>query len=106
MDIEKTGKAIVNSAIKVHRTLGPGLLESVYQKCLKYELEKRGHAVKCELSLPVLYDEIQIDVGFWADMPSETRFFSCFTGALNRKRKNLCVLCALAVHFVSTGENR
>jgi len=35
MDIEKTGRAIVNSAIKVHRALGPGLLESVYQKCLK-----------------------------------------------------------------------
>ena len=35
MDMEKTGRAIVNSAIKVHRALGPGLLESVYQKCLK-----------------------------------------------------------------------
>ena len=68
MEIEKTGKAIVNAAIKVHRSLGPGLLESVYQKCLKYELEKYGHAVKCEVPVPVLYDEIQMDVGFRADM--------------------------------------
>ena len=68
MDIERIGKAIVNSAIKVHRVLGPGLLESVYQKCLKYELEKCGYVVKCEVPIPVLYDEIQIDVGFRADM--------------------------------------
>jgi len=68
MDIERTGKAIVNSAIKIHRSLGPGLLEFVYQKCLKYELEKCGHAVICEVPMPVFYDEIQIDVGFRADM--------------------------------------
>jgi len=68
MNIERTGKVIINSAIKVHSALGPGLLESAYQKCLKYELEKCGHAVKCELPKPVLYDEIQIDVGFRADM--------------------------------------
>jgi len=68
MDIERTGKAIVDSAVKVHKNLGPGLLESAYQKCLKYELEKRGHAVKCEVPIPVQYDEIQIDIGFRADM--------------------------------------
>jgi len=68
MDIEKTGRAIVNSAIKVHRALGPGLLESVYQKCLKYELEKCGFSVKCELPIPVLYEDIQLDIGFRADM--------------------------------------
>lgn len=68
MEIEKTGKAIVHSAIRVHKTLGPGLLESVYQKCLTYELEKQGHVIKCELPMPVLYDGIKIDVGFRADM--------------------------------------
>jgi GxxExxY protein len=68
MDIEKTGKAIVHSAIKVHKSLGPGLLESVYQKCLTYELEKHGHVVKCELPIPVLYDKVKIDAGFRVDM--------------------------------------
>ena len=68
MDIEEIGKAIVNSAVKVHRALGPGLLESAYQKCLKYELERYGHVVKCELPISILYDEIEIDVGFRADM--------------------------------------
>ena len=68
MDIEETGRAIVNSAIKVHRALGPGLLESVYQKCLKYELEKCGFAIKCKLPIPVQYEDIQLDIGFRADM--------------------------------------
>jgi GxxExxY protein len=67
-DIEKIGRNIVHSAIKVHKALGPGLLESVYQKCLAYELEKSGLKVKCEFPLPVLYETIKIDAGFRADM--------------------------------------
>ena len=42
MDIEEVAKTIVDAAIKVHRALGPGLLESAYQQCLAYELRKRG----------------------------------------------------------------
>ena len=68
MEIEKIGRIIVNSAIKVHKALGPGLLESVYQKCLAYELEKEGLGVRCEVSLPVQYEDIKIDAGFCADM--------------------------------------
>jgi len=67
-DIEEIGRNIVHSAIKVHKALGPGLLESVYQKCLAYELEKAGAKVKCEFPLPVQYERIKIDVGFRADM--------------------------------------
>jgi GxxExxY protein len=67
-DIEEIGRNIVHSAIKVHKALGPGLLESVYQKCLAYELEKAGLKVKCEFPLPVQYETIKIDVGFRADM--------------------------------------
>ncbi len=67
-DLELIGKAIVNSAIKVHRTLGPGLLESVYQRCLAYELEKSDFQVKCEIHLPVKYEDIEIDAGFRIDM--------------------------------------
>lgn len=68
MNIEKTATAIVNASIKVHRTFGPGLLERVYQKCLAYELEKAGHALKCEHPIPVAYESIQLDMGFRADM--------------------------------------
>ena len=66
--MEATARHIVNAAIKVHKALGPGLLESVYQKCLAYELEKLGLKVACELPLPVKYEDIVIDTGFRIDM--------------------------------------
>jgi GxxExxY protein len=68
MEIELIAKNIVNSAIKVHKTLGPGLLESVYQKCLTFELENAGLNVKCETPVPVIYGDVKIDMGFRADM--------------------------------------
>ena len=67
-DIEEIGSNIVHSAIKVHKALGPGLLESVYQKCLAYELKKVGLAVACEIPLPVKYETVVIDAGFRIDM--------------------------------------
>lgn len=68
MDIEEIGKQIVDAAIKVHRSLGPGLLESAYQICLAYELRKRGLKVECEVPQTVNYEEIQIDAGYRLDM--------------------------------------
>ncbi|HUV88760.1 MAG TPA: GxxExxY protein [Anaerolineae bacterium] len=68
MGIEEIAKTIVDAAIKVHRALGPGLLESAYQACLAYELRKRGLRVECELVLPVVYDGQQIDAGYRIDM--------------------------------------
>lgn len=52
---------ITGCAIKVHKALGPGLLESVYQRCLTHELIKRGYTVIQQLSVPVCYDDIIID---------------------------------------------
>jgi GxxExxY protein len=68
MDIEETARIIVDSAIKVHRALGPGLLESAYQQCFAYELRKRGLRVDCEVTLPIVYDGQQIDAGYRVDM--------------------------------------
>ena len=68
MDIEEIGKQIIDATIKVHRALGPGLLESTYQACLAYELRKRGLTVECEIPQPVNYEDIQIDVGYRLDM--------------------------------------
>ena len=67
-DIEATASEIVDSAIKVHRGLGPGLLESAYQHCLAYELHKRGQRVECEVLQPVVYEGVKIDAGFRLDM--------------------------------------
>jgi GxxExxY protein len=68
MEIEKIAKQIVHAAIKVHKALGPGLLESAYQKCLAYELEREGLIVQCEVPVPIQYGDVRIDAGFRADM--------------------------------------
>jgi GxxExxY protein len=68
IDIEEIGKVIVDSAIRVHRAVGPGLLESTYQKCLAHELTKRGLKVDCELLLPIEYDGVRIESGYRVDM--------------------------------------
>ena len=54
--------------MKVHTHLGPGLLESAYQACLAYELRKRGLEVQTQVELPIVYDEIKIDVGYRVDL--------------------------------------
>ena len=64
---EITG-AIVDTAIEIHKRLGPGLLESVYRKVLAYELRKRGFEVKEEWPIPVDWDEVRLEVGFRADL--------------------------------------
>jgi len=66
-------KIIVNCAFKVHTTLGPGLLESVYEKVLAYELEKYGLAVKRQVSMKVQYDDITFDEGYRADLIVEEK---------------------------------
>lgn len=59
---------IIEVAIEIHRKLGPGLLESVYQKVLAFELRKRGFDVEEEWPIPVKWDSIHLDIGFRADL--------------------------------------
>ncbi|WP_028325157.1 GxxExxY protein [Desulfatirhabdium butyrativorans] len=70
-DIEEIATHIVHCAMNVHKALGPGLLESVYQQCLAYDLRKLGLSVACEVPLPVTYDEVRIDLGFRVDLVVE-----------------------------------
>ena len=64
---------IVDAAYRVHTTLGPGLLESVYQVALAYELEKRGMRVTRQQAIPVVYEAVRIDTGFYADLVVENQ---------------------------------
>jgi GxxExxY protein len=64
---------IVDAAYRVHTTLGPGLLESVYQAALAYELEKRGMRVARQQAIPVVYEAVRIDTGFYADLVVENQ---------------------------------
>ena len=65
---DDVARQIVDAAFKVHSTLGPGLLESVYEVCLVHELSKRGLKVLRQVSLPVIYDGLQLDAGFRLDL--------------------------------------
>ena len=67
VDIEEVAKDVVDAAIKVHRALGPGLLESAYQQCHAYELRRRGRKVLTEVSLPLTYEGQKIEVGYRID---------------------------------------
>ena len=69
---EITG-SIVNSAMKVHSLLGPGLLESAYQFCLAHELRSRGLEVATEVALPVVYEGHKLEVGYRIDLIVEGR---------------------------------
>jgi GxxExxY protein len=68
MDIEEVATQIVDASVKVHRSLGPGLLESAYQKCLEHELKRRGLKVLCEVVYSLNYEGLQVDVGYRIDM--------------------------------------
>jgi GxxExxY protein len=59
---------IIGAAIKVHRKLGPGLLESSYRVCVAYELAKLHLRVECENPVPVVYEDVRLDAGYRIDM--------------------------------------
>jgi len=68
MEVEEIASQIINSAIKVHRALGPGLLETAYQTCLTYHLRQKGRMVECEVSLPITFEGVRLDAGYRIDM--------------------------------------
>ena len=71
MDVDRINgitKEILDAAFKIHTALGPGLLESAYEKCLAYELRKRGLSVRTQVPIPIRYEDLIIDPGFRADM--------------------------------------
>jgi GxxExxY protein len=70
-DRERLASIIVNSGLKVHRALGPGLLESAYEHCLSHELRTRGLAVERQIPLPIVYDGTTLDAGYWIDIMVE-----------------------------------
>lgn len=68
MEVNQISGAIVNAAMAVHSALGPGLLESVYRKCLEFELRQRGFRVETEWPLPIRYGGVQLDAGYRIDL--------------------------------------
>ena len=73
MLFEDITKVIIGCAIDVHKELGPGLLESAYEECLYYELQKAGLKVEKQKAIPVIYKEIKLDCGYRADLIIEDK---------------------------------
>lgn len=65
---ENLAREIVDAGLRVHTALGPGLLESSYEHCLAFEIESRGHKIKRQLGLPIIYKTIQLDAAYRIDL--------------------------------------
>ncbi len=64
-------RKVIGAALTIHRKLGPGLLESAYEACLAYELEKSGFRVERQKAVPLIYEAVKLDCGFRADLVVE-----------------------------------
>jgi len=74
MDENQISKIVVDAAFAVHKSLGPGLLESAYEACLAHELLKRGLSIETQKGLPLVYQEVNLEVGYRADIVVEKKF--------------------------------
>jgi GxxExxY protein len=68
MDIEAIASQVVDTAVRVHMRIGPGMLESTYEACMAHELTKRGLAVKKQVPLPLQYDDLLLEIGYRLDL--------------------------------------
>ncbi len=67
-EVERVATAVVDAAFRIHTRLGPGLLESAYRAVMIYELRKRGFEAEYEVPVPVIYDDVKLDVGYRLDL--------------------------------------
>lgn len=74
MTENEISKIVFECALKVHKNLGPGLLESAYEECLFYELKKSNLFVEKQKALPLIYEEVKLDVGYRIDLIVENKF--------------------------------
>ena len=73
MTENEVAKQIVDVAFKIHSKYGPGLLESVYETIMAYELNKRGLRVNRQQAIPVIHEEVRMELGFRADLIVESK---------------------------------
>ena len=73
MTENELSKIVFNCALKVHQNLGPGLLESAYEECLFYELMKTGLDIQKQKALPLVYEEVKLDIGYRIDIIIENK---------------------------------
>ena len=67
-------RIVFDAGLKVHKTLGPGLLESAYEECIYYELLKSGLKIEKQKALPLVYEEVKLEIGYRADLLIDNKF--------------------------------
>ncbi|MDP2161840.1 MAG: GxxExxY protein [Flavobacterium sp.] len=73
MTENELSKIVVNCAYKIHKSLGPGLLESAYEECLFYELNKTGLKIEKQKALPLIYEDVKLEIGYRIDLIIENK---------------------------------
>jgi GxxExxY protein len=73
MTENEISKIVFDSALKVHKSLGPGLLESAYEECLYYELKKHNLIVQKQKPLPLIYEDVKMEIGYRVDIIIENK---------------------------------
>ena len=73
MTENELSRVVFDSALKVHQALGPGLLESAYEECLYYEIKKTGLFVEKQKPLPLVYEDVKLDIGYRIDIIIENK---------------------------------
>ncbi|MEM1120434.1 MAG: GxxExxY protein [Bacteroidota bacterium] len=120
MNENEIAKIVVDASLKVHKALGPGLLESVYEEVLTYELRNRGMKVERQKPLPVYYENIKMEVGFRIDLlvndkvivelksveEIATIHFKVTTNYLELSKKKLALLINFNVQLIKNGIRR
>ncbi|SEG20756.1 GxxExxY protein [Halpernia humi] len=74
MSENEIAKIVFELGLKIHKTLGPGLLENAYEECLFYEILKAGLLVERQKSLPLIYEQVKLEVGYRVDLMIENKF--------------------------------
>ena len=120
MHENEIARIIVDACLKIHKALGPGLLESVYEEVLFYELTQRGLKVERQKPLPVIYNDIKMKVGFRIDLLVEDKviielksvealapiMFKITTNYLKLSDKKLALLVNFNVELIKNGLRR
>jgi GxxExxY protein len=73
MTENELSRIVFDCALKVHQSLGPGLLESAYEECLFYELKKSGLNIEKQKGLPLIYEDVKLDIGYRLDIIIENK---------------------------------
>jgi GxxExxY protein len=99
---ERVARSIVDSAFKIHRTLGPGLLESVYETCLVHELTLRGHQLQRQLVVPIVYEGLRLESGLRLDLVVD----SCVIVEIKAVDRDMPVFTAQLLSYLRLADKR